>query len=217
MISFTAMAHDFAQYARRRKNIRGFTLMELLVVMSIFSTVVLMASDIFLMSDRAERKVFASERIQADARFTMEAIVREIRTGTLDYSYYSGRGTPIGTPDGELALIESDGTPIKFKVSDDTNANLCANAQSAPCLLVTVGANATPAAITPQDEAVRTVKFYISPTSDPNVFDPATGTYANDVQPHVTVVLVLESRDDRSGEQSVVYLQTTAENRSYLR
>ncbi len=190
--------------------------MELLVVMSLFTTVVLIASDIFMLSNRASRKIFGWERTQADARYTMEAITREVRTGSVDFGYYAGRGTAIGTPESELALIESDTTPIKFKVSDANNASLCADLQSAPCLLVTVGTGA-PAAVTPKNVAVISAKFYISPATDPTVFNASTGSYDSDIQPRVTAVLVLQSRGGAAAEQTVVYLQTTATSRSYKR
>ncbi|HSD12131.1 MAG TPA: prepilin-type N-terminal cleavage/methylation domain-containing protein [Patescibacteria group bacterium] len=200
----------------RRRDARGFTLMELLVVLSIFSMVVTTATDIFLLTNRSQRKIFGLERTQADARYTLEAIAREVRTGSIDYAYYAGRGTPLGTPDAELALIDATNSPLKFKVSDASNQGLCADANSRPCLLVTVGAN-SPSAITPKNVAVRTAKFYVGPTVDPMSFSVVTGSYASSVQPHVTIVLVLESRGDRAGEQSVVYLQTTATSRGYKR
>ncbi|KPJ85499.1 hypothetical protein AMJ57_02860 [Parcubacteria bacterium SG8_24] len=198
-----------------RRN-RGFTLMELLVVLTIFSTVVVAATDIFLLSSRSQRKIFSLERAQADARFTMEAMTREIRTGNLDYGYYDGRGTPIGLPEVELALIDSTGAAIRFHESDAGNEEACPEPQSRPCLLVTVGAN-DPASITPKGVRVRNLKFYISPTVDPTVFDPVSGSYAADEQPRVTIVLVLETTGTKAEERSVVYFQTTATNRSYVR
>jgi hypothetical protein len=190
--------------------------MELLVVLGIFSTVVTSASDIFLLANKAQRKMFGLERVQADARFTMEAIVREVRTGLIDYDYYVARGTPIGVPDNELALIDSGNVKMKFHVSNSSNESNCANVTSRPCLLVTVGTG-TPAPITPKGVAVRTAKFYLAPTTDPNVFNPATGTYASSDQPRVTVVLMMESTAERLTERSIVYLQTTATNRKYRR
>jgi len=190
--------------------------MELLVVLTIFSTVVTSATDIFLLTNRSQRKIFGLERAQADARFTIEAITREIRTGSIDYAYYAGRAAPMAIPDAELALIDSSNTKIKFEVSTVSNQALCADAQSRPCLLVTVGTNPA-VAITPKKVAVRTAKFYIEPLTDPLTYDPVAGVYTTNVQPHVTVVLALESRGDRAGEQSVVYLQTTATNRGYRR
>lgn len=190
--------------------------MELLVVLSIFSTVVVSASDIFLLANKSQRKVFGLERAQADARFTLEAITREVRNGTIDYAYYAGRALPIGMPDNELALIDSTNTKIKFETSTAATESACADAQSRPCLLVTVGANPA-VAITPKKVALRNAKFYIAPTTDPLFYDTVAGAYTVNVQPHVTIVLALESRGDRVGEQSVIYLQTSATNRGYKR
>lgn len=195
---------------------RGFTLMELLVVLGLFSTVVVASSDIFLLASKAQRKVFGLERTQADARFTMEAIVREMRTGAVDYAYYANRGTPLGVPDHQLALIDSTNTKLLFSVSDSSTESACADVASRPCMLVTIGTGA-PVAISPKGVKVRTAKFYLAPVIDPLTFDPMTGTYSSNVQPHVTIVLALESTTERVDEQSVVYLQTTATNRGYRR
>lgn len=203
-------------HVRKIPSTRGFTLMELLVVLGIFSTVVVSASDIFLLANKSQRKMFGLERVQADARFTMEAIVREVRTGTLDYAYYVARGTAIGVPDGELALIDSTNVKLRFHVSDSGNESNCADVQSRPCLLVTVGTG-TPAPITPKGVKVDNVKFYIAPVTDPNAFDPNTGAYASNLQPRVTAVMMLESSAERQAERSIVYLQTTATNRKYRR
>lgn len=203
-------------HGRPTTDARGFTLMELLVVLTIFSTVVVSASDIFLLANKSQRKIFGLERSQADARYTLEAITREVRGGAIDYAYYAGRAAPLATPDNELALIDSTNTKIRFETSTAATQSACADAQSRPCLLVTVGSNPA-VAITPKKVAVRTAKFYVAPSSDPLAYDPVSGTYPVNVQPHVTIVLVLESRGDRVGEQSVVYLQTTATSRAYKR
>jgi prepilin-type N-terminal cleavage/methylation domain-containing protein len=193
---------------------RGFTLMELVVVLGIFTTVVVAASDIFLLASRSQRKIFNLERTQSDARFTMEAITREIRTGEIDYGYYEARAAPIGFPDDELVIIDSNNTRIRFFRSLDPSE--CVDAASTPCLMVGVDANA-PVTITPKDVVVRNASFYVTPQQDPQSFDPATGTYAADVRPHVTIVLMLESTRGRAGEGAVVSLQTTVATRTYRR
>ncbi|MEY4722720.1 MAG: hypothetical protein RLZZ324_233 [Candidatus Parcubacteria bacterium] len=196
---------------------KGFTLMELLVVLGIMSMVVTAASDIFLLTSRSQRKIFGLERTQADARFTMEAMAREIRTGQIDYAYYAARTPALATPDTELALIDSTGAPLRFAMSDATTAANCYDAASTPCLLVTTGGAVTPSPITPQGVAVINVKFYVTPTADPDVFVPATGTYSGSSQPKVTIVMVLQSTAERSSEQSTVSLQTTVSSRRYRR
>lgn len=207
---------DSRIHRRSTNAARGFTLMELLVVLTIFSTVVVSSTDIFLLANKSQRKIFGLEKAQADARFTLEAITREVRTGRIDYAYYASRGTPLGVPDLELALVDSANVPIRFTVSDSGTASLCANAASAPCLLVTIGTNPA-AAMTPKGVAVRNVRFYVGPTTDPMQYNVGTGAYAVNEQPRVTIVMALETRGDRQGEQSIIYLQTTATSRQYKR
>lgn len=206
--------------SRRRTKDRalraGFTLMEMLVVLGLFSTVVVAASDIFLLANRSQRKIFGLERTQADARYAMEALAREIRGDRIDYAYYADRGTPPGAPDGELALIDQTNTAIRFHVSDATTDVWCPDAASTPCLLVTIGTE-DPAPLTPKGISVRNAAFYIAPADDPSVFDPGSGTYASGVQPHVTIVLVLDSIAQKAEDRSRVQFQTTVTSRNYVR
>lgn len=201
---------------RQKGGDHGFTLMELLVVLGLFSTVVVVASDIFILSNRAQRKILSLERTQADARFTMEAITREVRTGDVDFGYYAARGTQIGRPEAELALIDNTNTPIRFHQSDAGNSMFCPDTESTPCLLVTLDVN-DPVSITPKGVLVRNARFYISPSSDPDVFDPGTGTYPVNIQPRVTVVLVLDSVAQKAEDRVRVQFQTTIASRTYAR
>jgi len=206
------------QRARRRSAVAaaGFTLMEMLVVLGLFSTTVVAASDIFLLANRSQRKVFSLERTQADARYAMEAMTREIRSGRIDYDYYAARGTAAGAPDTELALVDSTGTPILFHVSDASDEASCPDATSVPCLFVTVGGS-PPAPITPKGVSVRSASFYIAPADDPAIFDAGTGTYTSSVQPHVTIVLVMDGLAQKVEDRARVQFQTTVSSREYVR
>lgn len=192
---------------------KGFSLMELLVVLGIFSTVVASATDIFMMASRAQRKVFALERTQADARFTMEAIAREVRTGSVDYDYYGDGLTESGAVE-VLALVDSVGKRIRFYKSSD--AADCADAASTPCLMVTIDGGGT-APLTPKGVKVFNVAFFVSPSSDPSYFDTVTASYPVNTQPRVTMTMVMESAAQDPRERSIVYLQTTVTNRGYHR
>ncbi len=197
-------------------NQRGFTLMEMLVALTIFSTLVVAATNIFMLASRSQRKIFDLETMQASARYTMEAMVREIRTGSIDLAYYASRGTPLITPDPELALVDSEGDDIRFFESDENNASYCPDGDSTPCLLVTVGAN-PPAPISPKGIKVRSVSFYISPEVDPFAFDPSSGSFLSDSQPSVTILLSFESSSRKIDERTYTTLQTTATSRRYER
>lgn len=200
----------------RNTQAAGFTLVELLVVLGLFVMVMTAAVDIFLLTSRSQRKVFSLERAQSDARFTLEAMVREIRTGSIDFSYYASLGPNIPVPADELALLDSTGTAIRFRQSGEGEENFCANADSAPCLLVIIGGG-TPASITPKGVKVDRAKFYVRPSTDPAAFDPASGTYGADIQPQVTVVLALTANAVKPEDRVALYVQTTTASRDYGR
>jgi prepilin-type N-terminal cleavage/methylation domain-containing protein len=195
---------------------RGFTLMEMLVAITVFTTLIVTATNIFMLASRSERKVFDMESMQASARFTLEAIAREIRTGLIDYAYYTNRQLMMQTPEKVLALIDSEETPIKFYESNENNEDRCLDENSRPCLLVEVGSLA-PVPLSPKGTKVRALNFYISPEQDPFVFDVVSYSYLTNTQPSVTVVLSLESAGRRFNEQSSLDLQTTIASRKYKR
>lgn len=197
--------------AKMHTDARGFTLMEMLVALGIFSMIMSMGMDIYMLTGRTQRKVFNMERLQSDARYAMEAMTREVRTGAVDYSYY---GTTMARPETTLALVSSDNSRLRFHKSDATNEAACADALSRPCLLVTVG-NGTPASITPKGSKLTSLGFYVAPDLDPFYF-AATG-WQNNVQPHVTIVIGIQSVGNRVGETVNINLQTTATSRAYRR
>lgn len=195
---------------------RGFTMMEMLVALTVFSTLIVAATNIFLLASRSQRKVFDLEIMQASARYTMEAMVRETRIGLIDYGYYAERDTPMRNIETELALIDNEGETVRFFESDETNQDLCPDATSTPCLLVSVG-GLTVVPISPKGIRLRSVSFYISPENDPLSFDAALGGYPSDIQPSVTILLSFESSSRRIDERTYTYLQTTATSRAYKR
>jgi len=62
---------------------RGFTLVEILVAISIFSIVVAIATGGFISSLRTERQVSSLLSSQSNASLVLEQMAREIRTGSL--------------------------------------------------------------------------------------------------------------------------------------
>lgn len=114
----------------RQKSLRrnGFSLVEIIVVVAVFSVTVLVATNIFLLSSRSQRLATSAQKIQGDIRFALEAIAREVRFGTIDYDCYDGvppacdpSGVPINLEVDEgltnlLAIVDSSGNKIRFMV-----------------------------------------------------------------------------------------------------
>ncbi len=191
---------------------QGFTLIEMMVVLAIFSIVTVVIVDIFMMASRAQRRTLAVQRIQSDARYSMEAITREIKMDNIDYNFYGG--TISSEPQDVLALRDADDNSIIFKKSTENCPVGTTN-----CLVVSLDGGTTWESITSKGINVLDLKFYIDPSKDPFklVKIGEAYTYETDNQPRVTVVLVTEGIGGRVEEQQTVYLQTTVSNRIYRR
>jgi prepilin-type N-terminal cleavage/methylation domain-containing protein len=191
-------------------NKKGFTLIEMMVVLAIFSIATVVIIDIFMTASRAQRRTLAIQKIQSDARYSMEAVAREIRMDSIDYDW-SGYVGGITTPEDALALRDADGNSIIFK-NDSENCP----AGTTNCLAVSLNGGLDWASITSKGINVEDLKFYIDPLFDPFKMK-ADYTYASDQQPRVTIVLVTKGVGGRPDEQKTVYLQTTVSNRIYRR
>ncbi|MDD5251651.1 MAG: prepilin-type N-terminal cleavage/methylation domain-containing protein [Patescibacteria group bacterium] len=205
---------DFRARRRIGRRFAGFTLMELLVVLGLFSIVITSATDILMMSSRAQRKTFNLEKTQADARYTMETMAREIRTGFIDYVWYEANEPLTGVPSRNLALVRENGERLRFYVEDSQQA--CGAENNTPCVMVTLNETAS-AAITPKGVEAKYARFYLSPKSDPYQLDIGTGAFLADDQPQATIVLVLESTGPGVDQRSLVHFQTTVVSRAYRR
>ncbi|MEK7123536.1 MAG: prepilin-type N-terminal cleavage/methylation domain-containing protein [Patescibacteria group bacterium] len=60
---------------------KGFTLLELIVAIGVFSAVISASTGIFLSTLTAQRKAIALQNIQDNIRFAVESMAKEIRTG----------------------------------------------------------------------------------------------------------------------------------------
>ena len=79
---------------------RGFTLIEVLIAASIFTTVSLISLNIFVNVIRTQRRVSLDNAMYEDARVMMERIAREVRSNTIDYEEYYNKATLKTNPYG---------------------------------------------------------------------------------------------------------------------
>ncbi|MFA5413386.1 MAG: prepilin-type N-terminal cleavage/methylation domain-containing protein [Patescibacteria group bacterium] len=191
-------------------NKKGFTLVEMMVVLAIFSVATVVIIDIFMMAGKAQRRTLAIEKIQSDARYSMEAMSKEIKMDMIDYGW-AGYAAGITLPEDELALLDADNNSIIFKKSADN-----CPAGTAKCLTVSIDGGVTWASITSKGNNVEDLKFYIDPAVDPFLMN-AGNTYDSDNQPRVTIVLATKGIGGRVEEQQTIYLETTVSSRIYRR
>lgn len=191
---------------------KGVTLMELLVVLGVFSMTVTMASAIFLQTNAVQRRVILMNAAQADLRFTLEAMVREVRHGGLDYSYYEGEGG-IELPSERLVVINPYGEREEFFASTDPNT---CPAGITKCIAVSLeGGDAE--SMTSNSFILENMFFYITPSADPFSIEEASGTYPSNVQPTITIVVSGRTNGVKPTDIFNIDIQTTVTARTYAR
>lgn len=84
------------------KKQRGMTLVEILVAVSLFGAVGLMALTVFVNITRIQGRLALENAIYEDARFMMERISRAIRNNAIDYEEYFNKGVSSSNAYGTL-------------------------------------------------------------------------------------------------------------------
>ncbi len=186
--------------------------MELVVVLGVFSIAVAAASGIFLLANRAQRRVLAVTAAQADIRYALELLVREVRTGKINYAYYASAGG-VKIPADHLVLINSSGQREDFYL--ETNVNICP-ASSVKCLVLSLNGG-TAQAVTAAGTTIDKLLFFLSPQSDPFTVNPASGAYGSNLQPMVTIAMQARTTSVAAPDTLVLNAQTTVAARTYVR
>lgn len=90
------------------KNSRGFTIVELLVSMTLFVTIIGIASGVFVQSMRTQRATVALAAAVSNAQLTIEQMAREMRTG----QNFSVSG-------GELSFTNAKNENVIFRLNGE--------------------------------------------------------------------------------------------------
>lgn len=168
----------------------GFSLMEMVVVLAVFSMTALMAVDLFVTITNVQRQVRNVQAVQSDARFVMESIVREAQVGTIDYEFYRGYcegGTDedadnysICNNDGDcggtcqtidlsvgptdiLVTRDQENKQIFYRLNGE-DIEICSNSSFYRTRCAQSG---NWQVVTPEKVKIKQMQLYISPFSDP--------------------------------------------------
>lgn len=178
--------HHLSMFKRRKellpkngatKSGAGFTLIEVVVTLGVFSIAALMAVNVFVIFVQQQRRTVNQQELQNDARAVMEQVANDLREGVLDYEYYK---TTIVAPGNKLfSLLDGvgndclvlrdalnmqiryrlNGTIIeRVEVTVPTQQGLSCN----DALFITPWGSITPSVLT-----VDSFKFFASPSEDP--------------------------------------------------
>lgn len=159
---------------RSRARIRnGFTLIEMIITLSIFVLVLLIATNAYVLINQSQRKVADAQKIQDDVRYLMEVIAQDVRLGQINYPFYVNESIDLhpdvtsATPVTILALTDQSGGNVYYRwVSSTQHVQYCKEQTTGECDPATgPGWND----LTPYGVTIADLHFLITPTADPFV------------------------------------------------
>lgn len=128
---------------------RGFTMVELLVAMSLFVILVSISSGVFIKSMRTQRATAALMAANSNASLAIEQIAKEIRTGET---------FSIDADSGGLIFINAKGEKVKYELGDSS-------------LMRSVN-DGEPLALTAGNVNVKNLSFYLSGEQPGDKYNP---------------------------------------------
>ena len=179
------------KYLNIKKQV-GFTLIEMIVSMGIFATVVLIVTGSLLLLVDAQRKAFSVRETYDNLRFSLETIAKDLRTGG---AYHCGTTPPLANamdcPAGDTSITytNSNNDQITYQLASGRLEKLINGSL--------VGS------LTSADVTITQISFYVIGSSSTDL-----------VHPRVTVVIVAQAGSGRS--TTVFTLQTTISQRKIL-
>lgn len=171
---------------------RGFTLLEMIVSVGIFSIVMLIAIGAYLVIINADRRARTTNDLATSLTFAVDNINRSIRTGS---AYQCAGGTNCWPAGGSsLALTDDLGQTVTYLLKTDNTIGKCS---TLPCTT----SNAI--SITDPRITIQSLVFYVA----------GVGT-SDTLQPRVTFVIQGSVRPDATSTPTTFSIQSTAVQRT---
>ncbi len=187
----------------------GFTLIEMLVSVAIFSVVMTIALGSLLAMSESDRKAQTLKSVINNLNFALDSMSRTIRTGTI-YHCDITQGTAslprdcVSTPGTSLMFTSAEGVSTVYRVQNSISDRVLCNQPtgSVGCLTRSTDAGATFSPITSPEVVVSTMSVYV------------TGAESATIQPKVTILLA-GSVQSSGTQQTPFFLQTSITQRLY--
>lgn len=165
-----------AERRNARKSGAGFTLIEVVVTLGLFSIASIMAVGLFLVFIQQQRRTLSQQELQNDSRAAIEQISQDLHESLVDFSYYAttfsatsdrlrdsfdGTQDTVSGKNQYLVLRDAQNIQVLYRRSS-SKLQRCSAIVGVDC-----GNNANWQDITPSTLTVQSFTFFMSPSEDP--------------------------------------------------
>lgn len=191
---------------------KGFTVVELLVVMVLFVISITILTQTYITFIRLSHRTGNAATVQQDMRFVLEYMTRNLRNIPLDYP-----ALPKTFENVTSTLRLKDPAQANAWILTNTIAGdaRCGDAPDVACLVISTDGGANWAPVTSKHVNVESFKILIRPLANP--FALQGNDYTSDQQPFVTVQMKLTYMTNVEKEKVSLATQTTISSRVYVR
>lgn len=196
----------------RRGHVGGFTMIELLVVLLLFSIGSITIAATYVNLTRLHRRAANAETLGEELRYMTELIVRATRNYRVSYAV-----NPVPYQRTTIDLLNAANNQVSFAWAASSNVVCDGLNTTVGCMTMYVQ-GVTPSYVPLSGKNIDILNFrvYTTPTADP--FTPISlGVYANNRQPVVTYFIRARYNAPDAREQAVLTVQTSVESRVYVR
>jgi len=174
------------------KTLRGYTLLELIVSLGIFSMVMLVVMGAYVTLISLDRQARANNQLAASLSFAVESMARSMRTGT-GYACNANQSSPnCASGGGSISFLDSQGQTITYQLKNDGSIGQCTGSLCTDAVAVS---------LTDHRIDITSLRFYVRGVG-----------VGDDTQPNVTFVIA-GSMVTEAGEVSTFSIQTGATQR----
>ncbi len=182
---------------KTNKNKKGFTLIEVIISISIFIVIVTVSLGAIANIFDANRKSQSLKAIMTNLNFALEVIAREMRFGT---NYHCGEDGDIAQPQNcteggnFISFLSSDGNQVVYRLNISTNQ-----------LEKSINGGSSYIGITAPEITIQSLKFFVLGAT-------VEVAPASPLQPKV-IILIKGYAGTKTTSQSVFTLETTVSQR----
>lgn len=184
---------------------KGFTLIELIVTVTIFGIVSLVLAQTFIQYTQLQARIENAATLGGDARFVNEMVVRAARNDLVDWS-----NGPYSGVVHDLQLVSRDGTDHLEIAQKNPGDGVCPD-PGISCLAIRENGGSW-SVVTSRHVSVQQFDVIIKPPTDP--FDT---TNPLNIQPFVTIAMNLTYTAPNPRENASLRTQTSVDSRVYER